>query len=274
MELTEAQAAHFDAFGFLKLRAFSDGEVRAMVAEAEAADPACSDPVERSELLTALMVTRLLPAMRRLLGEGFVWSGSECNISRGERQAGGQQNLGTPLPAEYRRALGLGSRYAEHTWHADRPGVGECAYDRIKVMAYLTPTDADSGALRVIAGSHRAELHGRLEPLQRCHAAVNADGLRLSSADPEWAARTGFGLGGTELPCTVLSVTPGELIIFHHSLFHGIYYHYDGRTVVAAKFAARPTDIAHHASNMRCALAAACGAPALCAPPVPALPVL
>ena len=69
MELTEAQAAHFDAFGFLKLRAFSDGEVRAMVAEAEAAEPACSDPVERSELLTALMVTRLLPAMRRLLGE-------------------------------------------------------------------------------------------------------------------------------------------------------------------------------------------------------------
>ena len=76
----------------------------------------CSDPVERSELLTALMVTRLLPAMRRLLGEGFVWSGSECNISRGERQAGGQQNLGTPLPSEYRRALGLESRYQEHTW--------------------------------------------------------------------------------------------------------------------------------------------------------------
>ena len=39
------------------------------------------------------------------------------------------------------------------------------------------------------------------------------------AADPEWAARTGFGLGGTELPCTVLSITPGELIIFHHSLF-------------------------------------------------------
>eukprot|EP01045_Picozoa_sp_COSAG04_P021050 COSAG04_NODE_2224_length_4498_cov_6.052285_2_plen_69_part_00 len=43
----------------------------------------------------------------------------------------------------------------------DRPGVGECAYDRIKVMAYLTPTDADSGALRVIAGSHRPELGPR-----------------------------------------------------------------------------------------------------------------
>ena len=61
MELTEAQAAHFDAFGFLKLRAFSDGEVRAMVAEAEAAEPACSDPVERSELLTALMVRLWVP---------------------------------------------------------------------------------------------------------------------------------------------------------------------------------------------------------------------
>ena len=56
MELTDAQAAHFDAFGFLQLRAFSDAEARAMRAEAEAADPACPDAVERSPLLTRTMV--------------------------------------------------------------------------------------------------------------------------------------------------------------------------------------------------------------------------
>ena len=105
------------------------------------ADQSCGGPLEhRPELIALAADERIWGVARRLLGEGFVWSGSECNISRGERQAGGQQNLGTPLPSEYRRALGLESRYQEHTWHADRPGVSECAYDRIKVMAYLTPT--------------------------------------------------------------------------------------------------------------------------------------
>ena len=93
----------------------------------------------------------------------------------------------------------------------------------------------------------------RCGTLQRCHAAVNADGVRLSSADPEWAARTAFGLGGTELPCHVCASTPGDVILFRHSLFHSVYYHRDGRAVLASKFAARPTTSRHHASTMRCA---------------------
>ena len=192
MELTEAQAAHFDAFGFVKLRAFSDGEVRAMVAEAEAADPACSDPVERSELLTALMVTRLLPAMRRLLGEGFVWSGSECNISRGERQDGGRQNLGTPLPSEYRRALGLESRYQEHTWHA-----GKCSSSFASSFeASAEPLHRPAGGRRVRVRSHQGDGLPDADRRRQRGAAVRAarmgadewlcahDGVTLSPSCP------------------------------------------------------------------------------------------
>jgi hypothetical protein len=248
MELTGEQLARFKAFGFLQLRAYSAGELAALVAAAAAAYPAVVDTVERTPLLTELLVQRFLGPVRQLLGEGFVWSGSEFHRAA----AGADGNLGAgALPRAYREQIGLADEaYAEHTWHADRPGVSECAYPRIKVMAYLTPTGARRGALRVIPGSHAPALHELLEPLQRCHAGVNRGGQRLSSADPEWAART-FGTAGLALPAHVCAVEPGEVILFHHSLFHAAYYHYAGRLLFAAKFAARPATPAHHASNMR-----------------------
>ena len=57
----------------------------------------------------------------------------------------------------------------EHGWHSDIPGPTETAYPRIKGMVYLTPTTKERGAIRVIVGSHRADLQRELMPLQGCH---------------------------------------------------------------------------------------------------------
>ena len=55
-------------------------------------------------------------------------------------------------------------------------------------MAYLTPTSARRGALRVIPGSHLPALHRVLEPLQRCHAGVSRKLLG-------WPAAVALGAG-------------------------------------------------------------------------------
>eukprot|EP01045_Picozoa_sp_COSAG04_P046145 COSAG04_NODE_16549_length_496_cov_0.647355_1_plen_107_part_10 len=102
--------------------------------------------------------------------------------------------------------------------------------------------------------SHKPALHKAMEPLHRSYHLSNAAGRRISSADPEWASQT-FGTAGSELPCHVCEVVPGQILIFHHSLLHSAYYHFPGRAFFAAKFAARPETDAHHASNMRYAAA-------------------
>ena len=66
MELTGEQLARVKAFGFLQLRAYSAGELAALVAAAAAAYPAVVDTVERTPLLTELLVQRFL--------EQFPWN--------------------------------------------------------------------------------------------------------------------------------------------------------------------------------------------------------
>ena len=78
----------------------------------------------------------------------------------------------------------------------------------------------------------------------------DAQGTRVSSADPAWGTAT-FGSSGEELPAHVCAVEPGQVVLTNHSLFHSAYYHYPGRTFFAVKFAQQPTEDKHHASNMR-----------------------
>jgi hypothetical protein len=86
-----------------------------------------------------------------------------------------------------------GVRYWGDTpWHQDStlpvPSVG--------VAAYLEPLGADSGALRVLPGSHRPEFAAAL-------AALEAAGMTADA-----------------LPSHVISTEPGDLIFFDEHLFH------------------------------------------------------
>ncbi len=149
------QKAHFDAFGFLILRqAFTPEEIDKITSEAEKLwvddrkkesskdeELSLDEFVERhSPLLELLDDDRIQDTIEGLLGPGFVWAGSEGQVT-------------------YHR---------EHGWHPDRPGdEEEVSYLRIKVMLYLDPLDKDNGCLRVIPGSHRLPLHGQIEPENR-----------------------------------------------------------------------------------------------------------
>ena len=175
--LTTDEVAQFDALGFVIRRgAFGSAEVAAAVRELEAvcADflghaPGGGDVVwkprfvEGSRALTDLVADdRVYLAVCDLLGDDVLWSGSECMWS-------------------------FDDSLADHDWHADGGWLPEqTAPFRLKVMLYLDPLRADTGALRVIPGSHRSLLHESLLP--------------FNDASAPGGSRRYFGRSGADVP--------------------------------------------------------------------------
>ena len=224
--LTDDQIGFFHTFGFLiRRQLFSTQEMDSFTHEAEAfreqelghrPDESkffhLTGIVEQRSAVRALLADdRLYIPLTQLLGDDFVWSGSECNS-------------------------GVQSGTNDHHWHADRPGRQELSYPRIKIMLYLDPMRVENGAFRVIPGSHRSPLHEDLEPFQGSHA----------DSDPTY-----FGLRGDEIPCQIMTTDPGDVVMFHHCLYHAVYAKSGRRRYIAFKFAAWPTRAEHIASHRK-----------------------
>lgn len=222
--LTSQQLAHFDTFGFLWLRQlFTPDEIIAMRQAAEQIwqeerqrrglgpqDYLTLAPfIERSpELLRLAADDRIYGAITELLGPGFLWSGSEGNT-------------------------GVAMQNHFHAWHCDRCGEAEPDYRRAKVMIYLTPVTKETGCLRVIPGSHKLPLYKEL------------DGLNQQQDD---TCQQLFGVVGQELPAFAIETVPGDVVIFNHYLYHGVYRGDGARRYIAMKFVSRPTKATHFAS--------------------------
>ncbi len=155
MAISDGQKRHFDTFGFLFLKgAFSPPEIAEISREAGRlwereregrpfGEPQVVSPfVEHSSILTRFVEDdRIYGTIEGLMGGGFVWAGSEGNVTA----------------------------HASHGWHADRPGEKEVGYLRIKVNIYLDAVSEAAGCLRVLPGSHRLPYHTDLAPLHAGH---------------------------------------------------------------------------------------------------------
>ena len=219
--LTEAQIAHFQTFGLLVIRqAFTRSEVEALIREADAAYAAKSDRekdgsssmwtsefVEERPALTRLVEDdRIYLSISELLGEDFIWIGSEI-------------------------MWGIDPTLADHTWHFDgHKSPRHLDYPRTKVMLYLDPQRKDTGALRVIPGSHRDPLHKTLFPLQDAHL----------GGDP-----SPFGVEGAQIPAYAVETNPGDIVFFNQWLYHAVYGKVGKRRVIIFKFGPRPRTDAH-----------------------------
>ncbi len=97
--------------------------------------------VEQDAALTDMVAgDRIYGAAESILGPGFVWAGSEGNVTVN----------------------------SEHPFHPDRPGDhDEISYTRLKMNLYLDPVTEENGCLRVIPASHRMPLHAEIEPESR-----------------------------------------------------------------------------------------------------------
>ena len=191
--LTPQQQDHFATFGFLRLpQLFSAEEMAAFTTAADALwtqneEPPVNDEirlgqvVERDPLLRGLATDdRVWPAVEALMGPGFIWVGSEGNISN----------------------------RAEIKWHSDRKYYrsGEehwIDYPQVKLMLYLDELHRDSGCLRVIPGSHHPDHFVRKNKIN-----VNdAEALYGIAAD-EFPGQI------------ALESDPGDVVIFNHELYH------------------------------------------------------
>ncbi len=221
--LSAGEVAQFHALGVVIRRgALSSAEVDSVVREMESmcADflghaPGDEDVVwesqfvERSLMLTDLVADdRIYRAVCDLLGEDVLWGGSEG-------------------------MWGFDS-LADHHWHADGGWLREQMEPyRLKVMLYLDPLRRDTGALRIIPGSHRALLHESLLPL---HEATAAGGNHRY-----------FGQRGEEVPAYAIETDPGDVVFFNNWLFHSVYGKVHPRRSIILKFMRMPRNDQHRA---------------------------
>ncbi len=100
---------------------------------------------------------------------------------------------------------GDGNLYAGDTqWHSD--GYGGKRIPSIKIAFYLDPVTRDTGAVRVIPGSHR------------CGDAF-AEGLEADIRD---SAKI-WGISGEEVPAAILETQPGDIVVFWHNTKHAAF---------------------------------------------------
>jgi hypothetical protein len=122
--------------------------------------------------------------------------------------------------------MGCGGRSAtgDTIWHHD----GREKLRFIRFFFYLDPLDTESGALRVIPGSHKL---GDSYANSLVQAITNAGDL---SAEETYQQDTGrhdegsaflqiYGVAPEEVPAAVLTSRPGDVILFDHRILHAAF---------------------------------------------------
>ena len=204
MELTADQKQHFDTFGFLILRhLFSAEEIglirregNRILAENRGGKPFPGTKrqgmipfFEKStDLLPFIYDDRIHAIAEGLLEPGYFLVGTEGNLHVGDTQ-----------------------------WHGGGPEI----LRQTKIAFYLEPTTAETGALRLMPGSHRGDFSRSLDP------------LREQMEDP---SAKGFGIPGEQLPCVVFASQPGDIAVFTEHTWHAAFGGGPGRSQHAISF--------------------------------------
>lgn len=189
--LTPQQLAQFDTFGYLGfpglladkadaiIDAFGavwdmhggghngkphDGKARSVVVQF----------LDQSEYLCTLLDDpRIHDIAASILGDDFNYMGSDGNFYVGDTR-----------------------------WHSDGYG-GRGGLKHIKIAFYLDPLTRDTGALRVIPGSHRI-------------GDVFSEQLQRDAAKSEDI----WGISGNQVPALALETQPGDILVFNHDIKH------------------------------------------------------
>lgn len=133
--------------------------------------------IDQSEVLSSLLDDpRILALAKTLLGDDFNYMGSDGNYYVGD------------------------TGWHSDGWHPKgKP-------QHLKIAFYLDPVARDSGALRVIPGSHHDGDH---------YAKTLQDQIRHSP--DQW------GIDGAQVPAVALETQPGDLVCFNHNTKHAAF---------------------------------------------------
>jgi ectoine hydroxylase-related dioxygenase (phytanoyl-CoA dioxygenase family) len=111
-----------------------------------------------------------------------------------------------------------GNYYVGDTrWHPDG---GNPAYPTIKIALYLDRVREGAGCLSVIPGSHHPEFHERVSRAMKSGV---------------------YSVGSPDVPGRYpLESDPGDLVLFHHALWHSAWGGHVGRRMFTFQYAANP----------------------------------
>lgn len=189
--LTEQQLAQFNTFGYLGLPGLLTDKADRIIAEFETlwashggghggkphdgtARSAMVQFLDQSEYLSTLLDDpRIHDIAASILGDDFNYMGSDGNFYAGDTK-----------------------------WHSDGYG-GRGGLKHIKFAFYLDPLTGDTGALRVIPGSHRVG-EPFAEQLEK----------EIRKSDEIW------GIPGSQVPAVALVTQPGDVLVFNHDIKH------------------------------------------------------
>ena len=215
--LTDSQVEHFKTFGFLMRRKlFSAEEMGKINAEYEIglANTMSHNKKESGErgqfnwsnmsprisYIASLMEDpRIYGAAEQLLGEDAFGNSTNCNLFNGDRTE----------------------------WH---PDLDTNHFKGAKFLLYSPAIDGNSGALRVIPGSHKAEFSEQLHRI----------GLKGSNIDTNSSYLKRSGLGIKDIPAYVCKSEPGDMITFDSRLWHASWAGLKGRRMISFNFCAYP----------------------------------
>ena len=213
--LTKQQLAHFETFGFIIMRhAFTAKELAII-----------DDEYERG-LTSAYAHAPFDGTVRHwtnMLGSDTPFFATLLEDARFYEVA--EQLYGEDVLAESSSA----NRYIGNTlWHPDHQiDANEDSFG-IKLAFYLDPVDGQSGALRVIPGSHRNPLH---------------DGVR--------AGLERLGKEISEIPGHVCESKPGDVVAFDTRLWHATWGGAEGRRMCSVSYYSNPKTTGEEAGARR-----------------------
>lgn len=204
--ITTDQKLFFDTFGFLVLRGLLSGneiskvtmESEDIMEEARGGLPfdetkwqAIQPFFERRPFLSSLIGDgRINSIVEGLIGPDFFLIGTEGNMHVGD----------TP-------------------WHGG--GDGYEILPSIKIAFYTEHLTGDTGALRLIPGSHKGDFAHRLNP------------IRNRIDNPKQRV---FGVMQKEIPAYVAETFPGDILVFTEDVFHSSFGGRPGRHQHAMSF--------------------------------------
>lgn len=185
MQLTQQQKQFFDTFGYLVFPGLFACEIANITAEFGAVFD------EKGVAHDASKRTCMVPFADQR--EGL------CALLDDARIDGIVSGL---LGDDYNYVIGDGNYYSGDTnWHSDGYHM---VNTYLKVAFYLDEVKRDTGALRVIPGSHRPEFR-------------------------DWAARGAgsscalWNIEGRDVPSVALESQPGDIVVFNHNLMHAAF---------------------------------------------------
>ena len=204
--LTDRQLRHYRTFGFVVLRnLFTADEVATLRAEYEAElDLVYADQPFTGE--TRYWTMMLHP--RRPLFAGLLQDDRFCSVAE---QLYGPDAIGICTDA---------NRYVGDThWHPDHTADREEDCFGVKFAFYLDPVSADTGALRVIPGSHNRAYHEQVRD--------SLPALNLAVAD---------------VPAYVCASDPGDVVAFDMRCWHASHGGATGRRMATCVYYNNPRE--------------------------------